>query len=74
MAYRLVIDRNRCENNGYCMQIATTLIRPDSDGAPDIIATDIIDDALVARSAVRACPMSALRLEYLSHTAAEFNV
>lgn len=63
MACRIMIDRVRCENNGYCSRVAGGLIRLDSEGSPQVIVAtlDAMDEAL-ARAAVDACPMGALSL------------
>jgi len=64
MTFRIFVDRDKCENNGYCMRIAQDLIRPAADGSP-LVVTDTLDTQCseIARMAVAACPMGALRID-----------
>lgn len=60
----IAIDRARCENNGYCMRVASTLLKPAADGGPRVVTQTLTaDQEIVARQAVAACPMGALSLE-----------
>lgn len=64
MAYRLVIDQMKCENNGRCVELASELIESGVDGSPVVLRTLLgAEHETVARSAVKACPMGALRIE-----------
>jgi ferredoxin len=67
MAYRIVIDRLKCESNGYCMRVAPHLIQPALDGNP-LLVFDTIDAEhhRVALLAVESCPMNALRIEQIA--------
>ena len=63
MARRIVVDKLKCESNGYCMAIANTLLIPAADGSPisaGIICRDA--DERAARLAISACPMNALSI------------
>jgi len=64
MACRIVVDRMRCENNGYCSRVASRLIGLASDGSPEVLVAELgaMDEAL-AYAAITACPMGALSLE-----------
>jgi ferredoxin len=64
MAYRIVIDRLKCESNGYCMRAAPHLIQPALDGNPLLVFETIDPDHhRAALLAVESCPMNALRIE-----------
>jgi ferredoxin len=64
MAFRIFVDRDKCESNGYCMRIAQELIRPAADGSPvAVIETLDAQSIKIARMAVAACPMNALRID-----------
>lgn len=64
---RIELDRPRCEAHGLCEESAPRLMHLDDDDelvidVPEIDAHDEQQLAL-ARSAVRVCPVAALRLE-----------
>lgn len=64
MAYRMIIDRMKCENNGRCIAVAGNLLQPGSDGSPVVaLALFGVEHEAVARTAARACPMGALHVE-----------
>ncbi|HSB97111.1 MAG TPA: ferredoxin [Spongiibacteraceae bacterium] len=64
MTFRIFVDRDKCENNGYCMRVAQDLIRPAADGSP-LVVIDTLDAQHIetAHQAVAACPMNALRID-----------
>ncbi|QYB00106.1 ferredoxin (plasmid) [Rhodococcus sp. USK10] len=57
-------DRARCEGYGNCVMAAPELVDLDDDGVV-ILIRDRVDEAEVskAESAVRACPVNALRVD-----------
>jgi ferredoxin len=64
MAYRLIIDYTKCENNGRCIELASELVQPGGDGDPVVLRTLFdAEHETVARLAVKGCPMGALRIE-----------
>ncbi len=60
---RLQVDRIRCDGAGLCAELLPELISLDDWGYP-ILAPDVVPRALLplARQAVDACPVLALRL------------
>ncbi len=60
---QLRVDRIRCDGAGLCAELLPELISLDDWGYP-ILAPDAVPDALrpLARQAVEACPVLALRL------------
>lgn len=61
---KLVLDRPRCEGHGLCEEAAPQLMHLDEDGELILDREEISDaDASLANSAVRVCPVAALRLE-----------
>lgn len=60
---KIVLDRPRCEGHGLCEEAAPQLMHLDDDGELVIDREDVSDDdAPLADSAVRVCPVAALRL------------
>lgn len=60
---RLVLDRPRCEGHGLCEEAAPGLMHLDDDGELVLDQEEVGEaDASPAASAVRACPVAALRL------------
>ena len=64
MRPRLRLDPAACDGSGICAHLAADLISVDSWGYP-IVRGEALDDATLrqARSAVTACPRSALFLD-----------
>ena len=64
MAQKMLIDRIRCDGHGLCAELLPEMIRLDDWGYP-ILAPGPIPEHLsdLARRAVAACPVLALRLE-----------
>lgn len=64
--HRLVVDPIACEGRGLCFELAPELVRSDDWGFP-VVAAGAVPEALlpVARRAVAACPVLALRLARL---------
>jgi ferredoxin len=61
---RIELDRPRCEGHGLCEEAAPKLMHLDDDGELVIDVADVDGAELdAARSAVRVCPVAALRLE-----------
>ncbi|MGY3567229.1 ferredoxin [Sinomonas sp. RB5] len=60
---RIDLDRPRCEGHGLCEEAAPALMHLDDDGELVIDVPDVDGaDLEAARSAVRVCPVAALRL------------
>lgn len=60
---RIDLDRPRCEGHGLCEEVAPDLLHLDDSGEVVIDVPEVGDEALErARSAVRVCPVAALRL------------
>lgn len=66
MTHRLRVDPIRCDGHGLCAELFPERVHADDWGYP-IIAPEPIGEALLpmARRAVDACPVLALRLERL---------
>jgi ferredoxin len=66
MSQRLRVNPIRCDGHGLCAELFPERVRADDWGYPILDPTPI-DDALLplARRAVDACPVLALRLERL---------
>ena len=64
MKRHLAIDRIKCDGHGLCAELLPERVRRDDWGYPMIDPTPIGEDLLpLARRAVDACPVLALRLE-----------
>jgi ferredoxin len=60
---QLELDRPRCEGHGLCEEAAPQLMHLDDDGELVLDLRGVPDaDLEAARSAVRACPVAALKL------------
>lgn len=62
---RLTLDRPRCEGHGLCEEEAPDLMHLDDEGDLVLDVEEVEDGsthAAAARSAVRVCPVAALRL------------
>ena len=61
---KLIVDVARCEGHGLCEDAAPGLLHLDDAGDLVIDRADLGDDDLAAaNSAVRVCPVAALRVE-----------
>lgn len=59
----LVLDRPRCEGHGLCEEAAPTLMHLDDEGELVLDVDSVAEaDVAAAQSAVRVCPVAALRL------------
>ena len=62
---KIVLDRPRCEGHGLCEEEAPELMHLDDEGDL-VLDLDEVEEgstyAAAARSAVRVCPVAALRL------------
>ncbi|MFN8036169.1 MAG: ferredoxin [Acidimicrobiia bacterium] len=64
MSERLRVDPIRCDGAGLCAELLPELIRLDDWGYPVVTPAAVPPELLdLARRAVRACPVLALRLE-----------
>ena len=62
-AYRIAIDRIRCDGHGVCAELLPEMIELDDWGYPVIDPRPVPDELLAhARRAVAGCPMLALRI------------
>lgn len=60
---KIELDRPRCEGHGLCEEAAPRLMHLDDDGELVLDREELSDDDLTAaNSAVRVCPVAALRL------------
>ncbi|WP_285189431.1 ferredoxin [Rhodococcus sp. MEB041] len=60
---KIDVDSTRCEGYGFCEERAGDLVRLDEDGIPEILVDSVPEERYdAARSAVRSCPVAALRL------------
>lgn len=63
---RITLDRPRCEGHGLCEEEAPALMHLDDEGELVIDRDEVAEgtvEAAAASSAVRVCPVAALRLE-----------
>jgi ferredoxin len=60
MAYRIVVDRNKCQGIGACVGAAPDVFEIDNEGKAIVINSDSDDDTLM--SAAGACPLEAISL------------
>jgi ferredoxin len=60
---KIVLDRPRCEGHGLCEEAAPQLMHLDDEGELVLDIEQVEGDNLeAAKSAVRVCPVAALRL------------
>ena len=61
---RLLVDEDRCEGYGFCVENAPDLLRLDENGNAEISRAEVPEEQrAAAESAVAACPVAALRLD-----------
>ena len=61
---RLLVDKSRCEGYGLCEQAAPDLVHLNDDDELVIDVSEIDSESRrLADSAVRACPVAALRIQ-----------
>lgn len=59
----LELDRPRCEGHGLCEEAAPRLMHLDDEGELVLDVTDVsAEDLEAAKTAVRVCPVAALKL------------
>lgn len=61
MAYRIVVDRNKCQGIGACVAAAPAVFEIDQEGKAIVINAEAEDDATLLYAA-EACPLEAIRL------------
>ncbi|MEU9987621.1 ferredoxin [Streptomyces sp. NPDC048045] len=60
---RIIVDRRRCEGHGLCEGMAPELLSADKGRAELLVDGDVpTDQQIAAVTAVRVCPIAALRL------------
>lgn len=60
---KILLDRPRCEGHGLCEEAAPGLMHLDDDGELVLDHEEVDGDLLAAaNSAIRVCPVAALRL------------
>jgi ferredoxin len=60
---RIVVDRNLCESNGVCVELAPDMFVIDDDDKMRLLVEQPSPDQIErARTAVRKCPRNALSL------------
>ncbi len=61
MAYRIVVDREKCQGIGACVGAAPDVFELDSQGKAVVISAEGADDDTVLEAA-EACPLEAIKL------------
>lgn len=61
MAYRIVIDRQKCQGIGACVGAAPDVFEIDSAGKATVINKEGADDEVILQAA-EACPLEAITL------------
>ncbi|MCL5104792.1 MAG: ferredoxin [Armatimonadetes bacterium] len=61
MAYRIVVDRERCQGIGACVGSAPDVFELDREGKAVVIKADGADDDTILEAA-EACPLEAIKL------------
>jgi ferredoxin len=57
----VVVDRDRCEGNAYCVRIAPDVFRLDDDEYATVIADPVpVEQEMLAEQAIAECPRAAL--------------
>lgn len=63
MQYRIELDRELCESNGLCEDVAPQYFRVEDDDTLTIISETVADgDVELVERAIDRCPKQALRL------------
>jgi len=63
MAYRIVVDRTRCEGNAVCERIAPEIFQVGEEDEMTVLKEEIGDDLLeLVGRAVQRCPRAALSI------------
>jgi ferredoxin len=58
---RVVVDRDRCEGNAFCVRIAPSVFELDDDEYATVIADPVpVTDEALAAQAIADCPRAAL--------------
>jgi ferredoxin len=58
---RVVVDRDRCEGNAFCIRIAPKVFELDDDEYATVIADPVpADQETLARQAIVDCPRAAI--------------
>lgn len=63
MTLKIVVDRDRCEGNARCVQLAPTVFRVDDQDQVQIIAPPGPELRAAVEAAVARCPRQALMLD-----------
>ena len=61
MAYRIVVDRNKCKGIGACVGVAPEVFEIDNEGKAVVISPEGTDDDRILEAA-EACPLEAITL------------
>lgn len=61
MAYRIMIDRNKCQGIGACVAAAPAVFDLDKEGKAIILNAEAEDDETLLYAA-EACPLEAIKL------------
>lgn len=63
MAYRIVVDRTRCEANAVCQRIAPEIFQVGEEDEMTVLKEEVGDDLLeLVKRAVQRCPRAALSI------------
>ncbi|KKC04507.1 ferredoxin [Mycobacterium nebraskense] len=61
---RVVVDRDRCEGNAFCVNIAPEVFQLDDDEYAVVITDPVpVEQETLAEQAIEACPRAALSRE-----------
>jgi len=60
MAYKIVVDREKCQGISACVSAAPDVFEIDSEGKAVVISTDGADDVVL--EAAESCPLDAIIL------------
>lgn len=60
---KILIDRDRCEGNARCVQLAPAVFRVDDQDQVQIIGTPALEQRAAVEAAVARCPRQALMLD-----------
>lgn len=61
MAYRIVVDREKCQGIGACVGAAPDVFEIDAEGKAVVISVEGADDDTIL-AAAEACPLEAITL------------
>lgn len=63
MTLKILVDRDRCEGNARCVELAPAVFRVDDQDQVQVIGTPGPEQRAAVEAAVARCPRQALMLE-----------